>query len=276
MVTKTATKKAEVMTTPKTQPTVASSSELQKLMAEDAGAGISNRPEDNLIPQIKVLQPLSPQVLDGPGHVPGAKAGDFLLMGKPVSGSEGFWFQPAQMEQLWLEFLPLDRGGGFIAAHEFRAGPKGEPIPPPTAKQVEKFHYVFPNGNECVHYRQMAGIVWQQGKGLEFVISFKGSGHSVAKAWNTEAGRVGRLPNGQQAPLWAHLYHLTTSQRRNAQGQWYVIDVGPAVALDDDSLSDIVSDWSTAYHIGKRLHAAFGKEKVAEVEVEDGQQKFAM
>jgi hypothetical protein len=247
--------------------TPAEMSELQRMMQEDAGAGISNRPEDNQIPGIKLLQPLSPQVLDGPGNVPGAKAGDFLMMGRPLKGTEGFWFQPAHMLQQWREFLPLDRGGGFVATYDFDTDAKGHPIPPPTVKQVDKYDYEFPNGNVCIHYRQVAGIAWQNGVGLEFAISFKGTGHSIVKVWNTEAGRAHRLPDGRQAPLWSHIYHLTTSQRRNAQGQWYVIDIGPAIAIDS---SEEIPDWRSAYDLGKKLFNAFEKkEKVAAVDAED-------
>ena len=273
MATKTAVEKVKTIT-----PTTTA---LDSMMADDAGAGISNRPEDNQIPNIKVLQPLSPQVLDGPGKMPGATAGDFILAGSTtLPGSQGIWFQPVAWAQEWREFLNRERGGGYVASYPVNGFDDAlQPIPPAGVKQVAPYQWVFTDsGNVCIHYRNAVGILWQRRFGLEYVIPFTSTGHSVMKAWNTKAGqkRFAEGPKaGMQHPLFAYLYHLTASQRRNKKGQWYVIDVGPAVPLDSDELKDVISeDWHHAYAIGKKLHLAFEKgEKKLAVDADDQQQQ---
>jgi len=238
-------------------------SELDEQMRKDAGHGVSTDARDNIIPQINVLQPLSPEVLDGPAQVDGAKPGDFLLANKTlIPGKEGIWFQPAKVVQIWLEFTPLAQGGGFVGAHEF----VDENQPPPGARRKERFRMVFDNGNECIHYRQMAGIAWIERTGMEYNISFKSTGHTIVKEWMTKAIRSNRFNDGSSRPFYGHIYKLTTSQRRNNAGQWYVIDVGDPVLLSSAAAADIVDNPTKAYRMGQLLAKAFeNKEKVAEV-----------
>jgi hypothetical protein len=231
--------------------------ELEELMRASSGAGISNKAEDNLVPQISVLQPLSPEVLDGPAKIEGAKPGDFLIGDNFIDGKTGLWFQPCFQDQTWLEFTPLAAGGGFVAQHEFTT----ENEPPPKAQRRERMRYVMPNGNEVIHYRQMAGLMWENGVGLEHVISFKSTGHTIARQWMTKASQSNRLPDGRQRALPSHVYHLTTSMRRNASGQWFVIDVGDGVLLGTPAAQQIVHDSVRAMKMGMALNKAFANQE---------------
>lgn len=259
----------EVATKDKQAVAPASVEELEKQMMEDAGRGVSTDASDNIIPQISVLQPLSPEVLEGPGQFEGAKPGDFLLAGKSVvPGKTGIWFQPAAVRQVWLEFTPLSQGGGFVASHEFT----GENVLPQGARRGEKMRVYFPDsGNECIHYRQLAGICWQAQIGLEYNISFKSTGHTIMREWNTLAMRSNRFANGSSRPFWGHVYHLTTVQKRNQAGQWYQINVGDPVLLSSPDAVTVVGDQKYAYEIGRALAMAFEtQEKVAAAPVASG------
>lgn len=232
-------------------------SELDQAMMEDAGQGISNDAADNLVPQISVLQPLSPEVMDGPTKVEGAAPGCFLLGATVVRGSDGVWFQPCHFDQVWLEFQPLDKGGGFVASHPFRGtGANGMALPPEGSKARDKNRWTL-NDNEVIHYRQVAGIAWVDGVGLEYVIPFKSTGHTVAKDWMTTAGRAHRFPDGRQRPLYGHVYRLTTEMRQNASGRWYQVRVGEPVLVTDPVAVEVVRDPGKAYAMGKALCAAF-------------------
>ena len=249
---------------------VAVVSALDELMQQHKGAGLSNRAEDNLVPQISILQPLSPEVLEGPDKIAGAKPGDFLVTGKIISGREGFWFQPCFVDQTWLEFTPLQSGGGFVAQHPFvGVDGSGNAVPPPGAMAIGKMRYKMANGNEVIHYRQLAGILWTaeagQSIGLEHVISFKSTGHTVMREWMTKAGQANRFANGDQRPLYGHVYKVTTEQRRNASGQWFAVKVGEPLLLGAKESEAVVGDPMRAFTMGAALSDAFAaKEKRAD------------
>lgn len=247
-----------------------SAADIARAMQEDAGRGISTAPQDNIIPQIRIMQPLSPEVLDGVDRVDGARPGDFLAGSQIVPGQQGIWFQPCAFTQQWFEFVPRDRGGGFVTTYPF----SGEDRPPPGTVPNGRFKHLNPeNGNDVTHWRQLAGVLWRgPGDGLEYVISFRGSGHTTARQWNTEAGRINRQEVGGEVrarPLFGHVWKLTTSSRRNALGQWYAVDYGHPVCLDPavgqlEEIARVVGDPGRAYFMGRALARAFESgEKVA-------------
>lgn len=244
--------------------------DLSRAMRQDAGEGISHRPEDNIVPQLKILQPLSPEVLEGPDKVSDAKAGDFLLDGKVIKGAEGVWFQPCHVEHKLFEFMPLESGGGFVAEHPMqrdstgypRFSEAGDPELPKGAAKIERFKYEFANGNALIHYRQLAGLAWDGDRVSPCIISFKSTGHTTMRLWMTKAARANPFEDGTERPLYSHLYRLTTSHSRNAKGQWYSIVVGDPVCLDpavDKTIKTIVSHPSRVYVMGRALAQAFVK-----------------
>jgi hypothetical protein len=252
--------------TPRTTvPVTTESQALMEEMRQDAGLGISFAPQDNITPNISVLQPMSPMVLDG-----NAKPGDFLVAnGDPptVDGSSGFYFQPCAVTQWWFEFVPREEGGGFVARYPAEYDDRGQIIAPPGAELKDsetRYRYWFPDsGHECTHYRFVAGIMWRDGVGMEYVIQFHGTGHTVARNWNTAWGQK-RLTTGAPRPACASVYRVWTSQRSNKKGTWYqlVYDGGTPV----EAAGEIVGDIYDAYHRGKGLALAFkAGEKVESV-----------
>jgi hypothetical protein len=248
--------------------------DIDKLMYQDAGLGVSTRPSDNITPNIVVLQPLSPSVLAGPAKIEGAVAGDFLVRGASnplVPGQDGIWFQPVSMTEHWFEFVPRDAGGGFVARYDVEYDAKGRIIPPDGAVQdeVNQNSYSFPDsGNNCIHYRFIAGFVWTDGIGLEYVIPFHGTGHTIARSWNTKWTRK-RFADGKMMPAYSHLYHLTTSQRTNKKGTWFQVDVSEGTHLRE--CADIVSDLSKSLQMGRALAQAFERGEKLAAAPEDGE-----
>lgn len=84
------------------------------------GDGSEGTTQDQVsIPFINLLQPLSPQV-SGDNPVDGAKSGDFYIpaIDQLIPGKTGFLFQPCHRENVYVEWVPKDAGGGFVAKHE--------------------------------------------------------------------------------------------------------------------------------------------------------------
>lgn len=250
----------------KTESNLPARDDVSRLMREDAGQGISGRPEDNIVPQLKVLQPMSPEVMDGDERIEGAKPGDFLVGNALVSGREGLWFQPCFVDHKLFEFTPLERGGGFVAEHPVTRDElgnaaftsAGDPQLPEGFRKVSTFKYESRDGNSLLHYRQLAGFVWPSG--VAYVISFKSTGHTTMRLWMTKAARSNPYEDGRQRSLFSHLYRLTTSRKSNSKGTWFSLEVGDAVCLDPEispEVTKIVSDPFRAYVMGRALNAAF-------------------
>lgn len=202
----------------------------------DAGRGLSQRQEDNLLPMIIVLQAQSPAC--DPGHqsyVPGAERGAFLLKNSPVpvvKGKEGILFIPAAMEMAWVEWRPRTAGGGFVAKHK---APPEDTIQVPDPTNPKKMKWVRKsNNNEVIETRYRYGLVILDGLGmLPFVIPFTSTGHTVCRGWETTMNSLIIPGTSSPYPSFAGAYRLRTKQRTNASGTWHQIDVALERASTD-------------------------------------------
>src|SRR5215813_3712273 len=128
------------------------------MMAADAGDGLSTDAADNMVSMIRVLQPMSPQVIRGNAQmIDAAMPGDIWLKGASppvVQGEVGIVFQPAHFTRMWIEWIPRDQGGGLVAQYLEK---------PPEAHMVEderrgRVNWAMPNGNEVIETRYISGL----------------------------------------------------------------------------------------------------------------------
>lgn len=239
------TKKEEI----KTVPAVAGANAPPAFMDEKyaGGKGVSTAQEDNLVPLIYILQPLSPQVdKKKPSFIEGAEPGSIWLRNaaKPiVGGDEGIIFQPCFFDKDWVEWIPRDNGGGFVARH--RELPK-------NAERIEdernpnRVRYVIKEtGNEIIETRYHIGYVISADGPLPYVIPMSSSGHTVSRGWmmKMNSKKIG----AKKAHSFTYLYRLTTVQRTNKAGTWYTWDVQDAGWVQKEE--DVVR--------GLELHEAF-------------------
>ena len=221
----------------------------------DAGRGLSQRQEDNLLPMIIVLQAQSPACdPDHQSHVPGAERGAFWLRNSPVpivKGKEGILFVPAAMELAWVEWRPRTAGGGYIAKHK---EPPEDTIKVPDPKNPEKMRWVRKgNGHEMIETRYRYGLVVLEELGmLPFVIPFTSTGHTVCRSWETTMNSLIIPGTTQRYPSFAGCYRLRTKQRTNASGTWHQIDVALERAATDQE-----------YDRGEALCEAFEKQELS-------------
>ena len=230
---------------------------LAKRMASSAGKGVSKAQEDNLVPLIYVLQPLSPQVNKrNAAYLDGAEPGMIWLRNSAdplVDGEEGIVFQPCFFTRDYVEWIPRDSGGGFVGRHETPPKDTKEEVDP---KNPNKKKLVRKNGNEIIETRSHVGFVHlPNGQKLPYVIPFTSTGHSVSRQWMFMMNS--KVFNGETIPSFAYLYRLKTKPRSNVQGEWFVLDV-----------SD--EDWASEEDIeaGEKLHDAFatGQKQIAELD----------
>lgn len=211
-------------------------------MKSDPGGGLSKSADDNLVPLIYLLQPLSPQVLKGdPAYIKGAEAGDMWLRNAedPIVKSDiGMVFQPCHFWKDIVEWIP--NRGGFAGRHDISCLPnkslnKGwtgtlkdvqeitdDEDPNAWPKYIRKS-----NNNEVVETRYFAGYVYFDDKRipLPFIIPLASTGHSFGKQWmflmNSQT-----LPDGTPTDKsWTTLYRLTSKMKSNAKGSWFMYEV---------------------------------------------------
>jgi hypothetical protein len=255
--------------------------ELEAMLQEDAGKGISTKSEDNLVPLVYVLQAGSPQVQDGPAYIEGAKAGDIWLKNASnpiVKGKEGIWFMPCTMYMRWTEWIPREKGGGFVASYDYTdrnhlpAGAERD-----NEEKTRPRFFFKDTGNECVETRYEAGFVWRDGIELPYVIPFKSTGHSTSRGWMTKRSSQKR-PDGSIWPAWTSLYKLTTTLKSNNLGKWYLFEVGDPVFYMpgynkpyEEGLKLVGGDAKRAYALGRALEKAFEKREMREAQEEQGE-----
>lgn len=201
---------------------------LSSVIISDAGKGVSTAVEDNIVPLVRVLQPLSKALQkNNPDFIQGAMAGDILLKNsaKPlVKGDEGFLFQPCYFAKAWVIRIPLANGGGFVG--QSNDLPK-EAIGTPSTRNPSITEYKMPNGNEVIETRYHSGFVHLDGgTRLPYVIPMSSTGHTASKNWMFLMSN--KRIEGKPAPSFASLYRLKTRDRSNASGTWSTWDISDA------------------------------------------------
>lgn len=223
----------------------------------DAGKGVSSSQADNIVPLIYILQALSPQVNPrNPDYVEGAEPGDIYLRGTPsplVKGNEGLTFQPCYFSKDWVEWVPRQRGGGYVGRHaDCPADAQRTEVQGDGGPQVR---WMRPNGNEVIETRYHVGYAITESMApMPFVIPMTSSAHTISRQWMfaMNAKRMGR---SGVAPSWAGLYLLKTKERSKNNRSWMTWDITDA-------------GWVTTseeYDRGAALHDSFAQgEKIVD------------
>lgn len=192
--------------------------------AQDAGKGVSTAQEDNLIPLIYMLQPLSPACNKrDPAYIEGAEPGAIWLRNAAnpiVPGEDGILFQPCFFSKDWVEWIPRTSGGGYAGRHATKPADAKEVRDP---QNPQKIKYVLPNGNELIETRYHAGFVITDAGPLPYVIPMASTAHTCSRQWMGIMNQ--KQVAGNKMPSWAGLYRLKTKQKSNAAGTWFTWDI---------------------------------------------------
>ncbi len=210
--------------------------EMLEIFDADAGQGVSTSIDDNLVPFISILQPLSPQVQKGePRYIEGAESGDILLgsLNRYWKGSTGILFQACAFSREVVEWkYPRVPGtAGFVGRHsEIPKDHKQQP----DQRNPSRVHFLSPSGqSEYVDTRYHFGFILNTkeavGDGPELgpmqaVIGLSSTGHTFSRQWMTQMSNL-RTPSGKLAPSRARKFLLPTVAKQNAQGRWFTFSV---------------------------------------------------
>ena len=206
-----------------------------------AGAGTSQAPDDNLIPLVRRLQALSPQAKKRAAeYVQGAEPGDIFFKDEVdpiVKGEDGFLFQPCAFGRDYVEWRPLEQGGGYVGRWPLRGA--NEPDCPDAVARTDpangRTSWFRSNGNELIDTRYHVGFVIRDGAAAPYVIPMKSTDHTVSRGWMRMMNSH-LTSSGNVMPSWAHIYRLTTVEKSNAIGSWYtwrIAQEGPITSKEE-------------------------------------------
>lgn len=254
MSASTATKKKDAPAIPAEEPAATTTLQTQTpghvaIMGGDldefAGAGTSDRREDNVVPFLNVLQKGSPQVNDKKNEfIRGAKPGMLFnsatqrIYDCEQEGTGPLVLQ-AHMEVFEVEWIPRAAGGGFVERH---------PLDTPLLKQVtevanpqdksgKRMLRMLPNGHQLVttayHYLIMVETL------EPVVLSLTSTGMQTHRKWNTLLrNKKVRNSLGKMviAPSFATVFRLRTFWQENESGDWFTLTYDDLGWVDDQTL----------------------------------------
>lgn len=198
--------------------------------------------EDYSIAFLNVLQALSPQV-NGEAAIDGAKAGQLFntVTEEPIDGKTGIEFIPAFREQVFVEWVPRDSGGGFVARHAIgsevvnRAKAQADPKNP-NKLQTE-------SGNDLIQTAYIYGVQAHPDGRLEpLVLSFTSTKLKVYRHLMTKLNQftVPVTIDGElrkiTPPIFAYRLRVTTSPEKNNKGSFFNIKITPSEETLGESL----------------------------------------
>lgn len=185
---------------------------LQEYAGQYAGKGMSFEQEDRLVPFIKLLQGLSPEITKGhEKYIKGAEAGDFAFpncIPPLVKGEEGIIVQPCAHSHAWVEWT---EEGAFVTRHNKPPADTKE-IPNPE-DSLRKILVRNSNNNVIVETRYQ----YIRYNGRPYAIPFKSTGHQVWKSWNEMI-----IALSEKDGSFSRLWKLTPKLRTKGNKSWYV------------------------------------------------------
>ena len=199
-----------------------------------AGQGFEHQSRDDLaIPFLGVLQGLSPQIETIDGAKPGML---FNTVTEEVeSGKDGVLFVPAVTQHCFVEWVPRDAGGGFVAIHEVNSDVVKE-----AKAGADEYGKYKVGDNDLIETFYIYGVLVDETDALGMaVVAFTSTKIKVYKKFNTKVRtfRV-KLDDGRMIPppLFAHLTRITTVKESNNKGDFYNFSLVPANGSLQESL----------------------------------------
>ena len=204
--------------------------------------------EDFAIPFIRVLQPMSPQLLKNEGSfIPGAESGQLLntVTGKTYDGEEGLSIVPCSYTKKYIEWIPRNKGGGFVNSnHDISILSK-------CNRDEETNKFITADGNEIVETAQYFILVLDP-EPQQAVLALTSTQLGTSRKWLTML-RMAKVQNKKgesvDAPMFAYTYRLTTTTQSNDKGTWHGFSVnqeGPT----DITVAKVAKDFMSAARSG--------------------------
>jgi hypothetical protein len=184
--------------------------------SNDVSLGGKTTIRDISIPMVYILQSMSPQVQEGPKYIKDAKAGDIYLSvaEKIFPGKEGLTFVPAYFERKYVEWLPRDKGGGFVASYD----PDNSAVK--SAKPNEKGKLILANGHELTETAYHYIMVLTDGIWMQAIMPLKSTALKFSRRLGSLIQSAVIPGTDKQAPRFLFTYNMKTIRESNELGSW--------------------------------------------------------
>lgn len=226
-------------------------------MQADAGLGMEGiGTDDQAIPFLSPLQPLSPQVNKrSDAYVEGAEAGSLLqsVTGEVYDGQEGVLLVPVAYQRKVIEWKPRETGGGFVKAHDADSNILD------LAKRNDMGKDVLPNGNivePTAHHYCL--LLKPDGTFDQVLVTMKSTQLKKSRKWNSmQLAQKMKAPDGSlfTPPSFANVYHAKTVAESNDRGEWFGWSIGLSGPLTDPNV------YAAAREFAKQVRAGTVKVK---------------
>lgn len=199
---------------------------------DESGTGFEGMTNDDMsIPFLAILQSNSPQVEDK--DPAGAEAGMlFNTVTREMHGGEtGLIFLPVHFERAFVEWVPRNKGGGFVALHD----PTGDVVKQAIEdNDGKRFGKLKVGDNELVETKYMYGLMLEEdGRTTNgfAVVSFTSTKIKPFNDWFTAM----RLLKGRP-PMFANRARIKTVKQKNEHGTFHNFRIDPFRATWPESL----------------------------------------
>jgi|TARA_R100001082_G_C4366112_1_gene162022 hypothetical protein len=229
------------------------------MLLEDANtASDSMSSDDLLIPRIRILQALSPQVIKQKSeYVEGAEAGMIFdnSSNSLFDGEKGINVVPVNYRRCYIEW---DKKRNFVKDH----GTDASILEQCVVDGYQRFH----GDNEIVATAEYFVFIVQDDQHFPAMVSMQSSNWKVAKRWNSIINRL-MIPNpngGKMNPaMFWNMYNLFVVPQTNEQGAWFGWEVKPVYTADSGGIIDNLENGTDIY-----LSARTFKEQVISGDVQ--------
>lgn len=210
---------------------------------EHTDKGFEGQTQDDVqMPFVALLQSLSPQVdKDDDSYIQGAEPGKlFNTVTRELYGKE-VTFVPAVVERCYIEWVPREDGGGFVARHE-RNSDIAIKAKAQAGSTFGKLKMPGECNNDLIDTVYMYGVI---DKGPDVrpelaVVAFTSTKLAVYRNWNTQV-RMLQVPGPGDVkitpPLYAHKIRIGSIPQVNTRKQkFHNLTIDPANGDMRDSL----------------------------------------
>jgi hypothetical protein len=197
------------------------------LMQQQAGTGFEDTDaRDYAIPFLALLQKNSPQCDPDSGkYLPEAKSGLFFDSGLSLC-EETVKIIPCLYHASMVEWVPREKGGGFVASHEVGFELK--------LQKDDRGRFLMENGNLVIDTRYMFCLkVDVDGDVSPVILSFSSTQIKKVKNWMSRMEGMkltGKDGKKFKPPMFSFIWSLSSVPEQNDKGSWrgYKLDlVGP-------------------------------------------------